>query len=368
MAAASSSRPFFAVLRPTTTTSTTTLEDRFASLRIASPAVANAAVEGRRYASVKSQGAYRLKSKKTIMKKMGAKKTGDQYVITGNILYKQRGTIWHAGENAIMGRDHTIHAACTGYVKYYRDPERHPKRQYIGVVFNREDKLPYPSSAPRRRKLNLAVVPRKVEEIVRDNTTPSGIPRSVTRHETAETAGKTEAPKAEAKAAVPPPTHTVRLTDGNAVLSSLINEKLYSRQLSQAKRDAEQREVEKELEARRLTRVFHLQKDYSYRESNWEIGRLVGDVGVIPGTEKTDSRKAKFRLRRRKRMVTFRGIKKRKAAKAGRREEYKQFVRAKREKTMAQRAEATAAFKAAQAQAATAAKKGAVGKDAEVKA
>lgn len=72
-AAACSSRPFGAVLRATTTT---TLEDRFAQLRIASPAAASAAVEGRRYASVKSQGAYRLKSKKTIAKKMGAKKTG----------------------------------------------------------------------------------------------------------------------------------------------------------------------------------------------------------------------------------------------------------------------------------------------------
>lgn len=77
--AASSSRPFTTVLRPTTTTTTTTLEDRFAHLRIASPATANATVEGRRYASVKSQGAYRLKSKGTIPKKMGSKKTGGMF-------------------------------------------------------------------------------------------------------------------------------------------------------------------------------------------------------------------------------------------------------------------------------------------------
>ena len=79
-AAACSGRPFGAVLRTTTTATTSTaataLENPFARLRITSPAAANAAVEGRRYASVKSQGAYRLKSKKTIAKKMGAKKTG----------------------------------------------------------------------------------------------------------------------------------------------------------------------------------------------------------------------------------------------------------------------------------------------------
>jgi hypothetical protein len=33
-------------------------------------------VEGRRYASVKSQGAYRIPNKKTIAKKLGAKKSG----------------------------------------------------------------------------------------------------------------------------------------------------------------------------------------------------------------------------------------------------------------------------------------------------
>lgn len=36
----------------------------------------NGVVEGRRYASVKSQGAYRIPNKKTIGKKLGAKKSG----------------------------------------------------------------------------------------------------------------------------------------------------------------------------------------------------------------------------------------------------------------------------------------------------
>ena len=37
---------------------------------------AGLAVEGRRYASVKSQGAYRLRDSSTVPKKLGAKKTG----------------------------------------------------------------------------------------------------------------------------------------------------------------------------------------------------------------------------------------------------------------------------------------------------
>lgn len=279
----------------------------------------------------------------------------DQYVIPGNILYKQRGTIWHPGENTIMGRDHTIHAAVAGYVKYYRDPQRHPKRQYIGVVFNREDKLPYPVSAPRRRKLNLVAVPRKTEAPVQETTAPSGIPLSVTRHE--KVAEKAEKPKeVVAEKAAAKSEERIPLEDGNSIVSSLIKEKLRSRQISQARREARNLEKEEELEARKGTRVFHLQKDYSYRESNWEIGRLVGDAGVIPGSEKTESRKAKFRLRRRKRTVYFRGLKNRKLAKAGRRDEYRTRVREKRERRLVQRREAAAAVKASMGKIAAAAK------------
>ena len=72
--------------------------------------------------------------------------------------------MWHPGENALKGRDHTIHAAVEGYVKYYRDPQLHPTRQYIGVAFNRDDTLPYPKDAPRRRKLGMVAVTRKVHE------------------------------------------------------------------------------------------------------------------------------------------------------------------------------------------------------------
>lgn len=38
--------------------------------------LANALVQGRRYASVKTQGAYRKKSKRGIPNKLGAKRTG----------------------------------------------------------------------------------------------------------------------------------------------------------------------------------------------------------------------------------------------------------------------------------------------------
>jgi large subunit ribosomal protein L27 len=107
----------------------------------------------------------------------------DSHVIPGNIIYKQRGTIWYPGENCGMGRDHTIHALVEGYVKYYKDPKKHPDRQYIGVVFDKSDKLPYPEHAMRKRRLNMTatkIVPREVEQ----DLSPSGIPNVVVRPET----------------------------------------------------------------------------------------------------------------------------------------------------------------------------------------
>ena len=249
-----------------------------------------------------------------------------------------------------MGRNHTIHAAVAGYVKYYRDPQRHPKRQYIGVVFNREDKLPYPVSTPRRRKLHLVAVPRKTETPVPETATPSGIPLSVTRRE--EIKGAVEAEK-ETAAAQPAAQsgEPIPLKDGNSIIASLVREKLVSRQMAQAKREARNLEQQQELEARKATRVFRLQSDYSYRESNWEIGRIVGDAGTIPGAKNTESRKAKFRLRRRKRMVYFRNIKDRQVVRAGRRKEYQTRWFENRVQRNAQRTEAWKAELAAQAKA-----------------
>jgi len=58
-----------------------------------------------------------------------------------------------------MGRDHTIYATEKGYVKYYKDPQKHPKRQYIGVAFARDDVLPSPLNAPRKRRLGMVAIP-----------------------------------------------------------------------------------------------------------------------------------------------------------------------------------------------------------------
>ncbi|KAM7185180.1 Ribosomal L27 domain containing protein, partial [Rhypophila sp. PSN 637] len=319
-----------AAVAATTSTSFGLLSESLAALRID----ANAAVQGRRYASVKSQGAYRLKPKNPIPKKLGAKKTGDQFVLPGNIIYKQRGTIWHAGENTILGRDHTIHAAVTGYVKYYRDPQRHPKRQYIGVVFDKEDKLPYPPGMPRKRKLGMIAQRIAPEPAPKENIGPSGIPLTVTRvTEIEPEAADSEKTASRPTATLPSTTLALpkkELTGGSVVIAALIKEKLAARRAHNAAARQKRLEKEAELRQRQATRIFRLQKDYSYRETNWEIGRLVGDPGVVQGTEKVGSRKAKLRYKRKRDNKKLLTIKMNALARAARREEYLGRVKAKR--------------------------------------
>lgn len=51
-------------------------------------------------------------------KRLGVKRYGGQMVSAGNILVRQRGTEFHAGENVGMGRDHTLFALVDGTVSF----------------------------------------------------------------------------------------------------------------------------------------------------------------------------------------------------------------------------------------------------------
>jgi large subunit ribosomal protein L27 len=53
-------------------------------------------------------------------KRLGVKLFGGQYAKAGNILIRQRGTKFHAGENVYLSRDFTIHAAIEGTVEFTR--------------------------------------------------------------------------------------------------------------------------------------------------------------------------------------------------------------------------------------------------------
>ena len=53
-------------------------------------------------------------------KRLGAKRADGQFVLAGNILYKQRGTKIHPGTNVGIGGDDTLFAKVDGTVRFER--------------------------------------------------------------------------------------------------------------------------------------------------------------------------------------------------------------------------------------------------------
>ena len=51
-------------------------------------------------------------------KRLGVKKFGGEQVLAGNILVRQRGTVYRAGDNVGIGTDHTLFAKATGRVQF----------------------------------------------------------------------------------------------------------------------------------------------------------------------------------------------------------------------------------------------------------
>ncbi|MCB1668641.1 MAG: 50S ribosomal protein L27 [Porticoccaceae bacterium] len=65
-------------------------------------------------------------------KRLGVKCFGGEQVRAGNIIVRQRGTRFHAGNNVQIGRDHTLFATAEGEVRFtVRGPKN---RKFVDVV------------------------------------------------------------------------------------------------------------------------------------------------------------------------------------------------------------------------------------------
>ncbi|HEV3092727.1 MAG TPA: 50S ribosomal protein L27 [Candidatus Cybelea sp.] len=81
------------------------------------------------FASKKGAGSTR-NGRDSNAQRLGVKRFGGERVIAGNILVRQRGTRFYAGENVGMGRDHTLFALIDGTVEFGSRRDR----QHISVV------------------------------------------------------------------------------------------------------------------------------------------------------------------------------------------------------------------------------------------
>ena len=67
-------------------------------------------------------------------KRLGVKRFGGQFVKSGEILIRQRGTNTHPGVNVGIGKDHTLFAKSEGTVTCsYKGPK---KRKFVNVFPN----------------------------------------------------------------------------------------------------------------------------------------------------------------------------------------------------------------------------------------
>ena len=65
-------------------------------------------------------------------KRLGVKRFGGQQVLAGNILVRQRGTLYKAGRNVGIGTDHTLFALVTGKVAFAKKGAE--QRTFVSVV------------------------------------------------------------------------------------------------------------------------------------------------------------------------------------------------------------------------------------------
>ncbi len=65
-------------------------------------------------------------------KRLGVKRFGGESVLAGNIIVRQRGTRFHAGDNCGIGKDHTLFALADGKVQFeVKGPKN---RKYVSIV------------------------------------------------------------------------------------------------------------------------------------------------------------------------------------------------------------------------------------------
>ncbi len=79
----------------------------------------------------KKAGGSTRNGRDSISKRLGVKRFGGEVVKAGNILVRQRGTKFHAGENVGCGKDYTLYAKVDGKVVFRTKGIKN--RKYVSV-------------------------------------------------------------------------------------------------------------------------------------------------------------------------------------------------------------------------------------------
>ena len=79
----------------------------------------------------KKAGGSSRNGRDSIGKRLGVKRYDGQLCPAGNILVRQRGSTFHAGQNVGTGKDYTLFALVEGRVKFSR---KRNNRKYVNII------------------------------------------------------------------------------------------------------------------------------------------------------------------------------------------------------------------------------------------
>ena len=80
----------------------------------------------------KKAGGSTRNGRDSVSKRLGVKRFGGETVQAGNIIVRQRGTRFHAGDNVGIGKDHTLFATADGKVEFVTKGPN--SRKFVQIV------------------------------------------------------------------------------------------------------------------------------------------------------------------------------------------------------------------------------------------
>ncbi|XRX42778.1 MAG: 50S ribosomal protein L27 [Buchnera aphidicola (Eriosoma harunire)] len=83
----------------------------------------------------KKAGGSTRNGRDSLSKRLGVKHFGGEFVFSGNIIIKQRGTKFHPGYHVGCGKDHTLFAKKNGYIQFVKKGKN--KKHYVNIVSNK---------------------------------------------------------------------------------------------------------------------------------------------------------------------------------------------------------------------------------------
>ena len=88
-------------------------------------------------------------------KRLGVKKFGGERVVAGNILVRQRGTQYRAGDNVGIGTDHTLFALTDGKVQFQRKGAEQRVHVFVEPLADELSRAPRPATRRPRHPRGL---------------------------------------------------------------------------------------------------------------------------------------------------------------------------------------------------------------------